>query len=252
MVHRPIRIGGMDRPLYIGCAGWKVPAALAGAFPPYGSHLERSAAVFNTVEINSSFYRPHREATWEKWGKAVPTDFRFSVKFPKAVTHASELRDLDAARAFLTSALHLGSKLGAILVQLPPSLSFDETAAGRFFECLRKVFGGMIACEPREASWFGKKAQRTWEEFQIARVAADPSPIADGKVPGGWDGAVYYRLHGSPQRYYSSYDGAYLTWLSDTLRDTAVPTWCIFDNTARDAAPENALQLMGRLARQPA
>ena len=60
----------------------------------YGSHLERYGAILDAVEINSSFYRPHRTATYERWAASVPEDFRFAVKVPKAITHERRLKDV--------------------------------------------------------------------------------------------------------------------------------------------------------------
>ena len=68
---------------------WSIPKAYGVPFPPSGSHLERYGAVFNAVEINSSFYRPHRTATYERWAASVPEDFRFAVKVPKSATLAT-------------------------------------------------------------------------------------------------------------------------------------------------------------------
>ncbi len=84
---------------------------------------------------------------------------------------------------------------------------------------------------------------------QVARVAADPAPAPRGAVPGGWDGLVYYRLHGSPRMYYSDYPDAYLDELARTLAAAArsAPVWCIFDNTALGAATANALKVVERL-----
>jgi uncharacterized protein YecE (DUF72 family) len=78
------RIGAAVR---IGTAAWSIPREHAAPFPVAGSHLERYAAVLNAVEINSSFYRPHRTATYERWAASVPEDFHFAVKIPKAITH---------------------------------------------------------------------------------------------------------------------------------------------------------------------
>jgi hypothetical protein len=76
----------------IGTAGWSIPTEHAAPFPALGSHLERYAAVFDAVEINSSFYRPHRPATYERWAASVPEGFRFAVKVPKAITHERRLK----------------------------------------------------------------------------------------------------------------------------------------------------------------
>jgi uncharacterized protein YecE (DUF72 family) len=79
--------GSVVVPVRIGTAAWSIPKKHAAPFPTAGSHLERYAAVFNAAEINSSFYRPHRAATYERWAASVPDDFRFAVKVPKAITH---------------------------------------------------------------------------------------------------------------------------------------------------------------------
>jgi uncharacterized protein YecE (DUF72 family) len=135
-------------------------------------------------------------------------------------------------------------------VQLPPSLALDSRRARSFFKTLRGRFEGGIALEPRHASWFDGRGDDLLNEFEIARVAADP---ARGVVvePGGWPGLAYYRLHGSPRIYYSSYEKAYLETLAARLlelRRRRTLTWCIFDNTASGAATGNAL-VIERLAR---
>src|SRR5688572_31907905 len=106
----------MASDIYVGCAGWRIPIPMGDAFPGDGTHLERVSRLFNAVEINSSFYKPHRDATWARWAASVPPAFRFSVKVPRAITHDSALNDLDATRSFLASVSHLGEKLGALLV----------------------------------------------------------------------------------------------------------------------------------------
>jgi uncharacterized protein YecE (DUF72 family) len=79
-------------------------------------------------------------------------------------------------------------------------------------------------------------------------VAADPAPAPGAEHPAGWHGLVYYRLHGSPRMYYSSYEPAVLSGVADALRtSTAAERWCIFDNTARGAAVENALAMRALL-----
>ena len=108
----------------IGTAGWSIPKQHAAPFPSEGTHLERYGAIFNAVEINSSFYRPHRTATYERWAASVPEDFRFAVKVPKSVTHERRLKDAgDLLDQFVSEVGGLGPKLGPLLIQLPPSLA---------------------------------------------------------------------------------------------------------------------------------
>ena len=73
----------MPGTIRVGCAGWSLRKEHFELFPATGSHLERYAARFNCVEINSSFYRSHRTATYSRWAEATPHDFRFAVKLPK-------------------------------------------------------------------------------------------------------------------------------------------------------------------------
>ncbi len=236
----------------IGTTGWSIPKHSAAAFPAVGSHLQRYAAIFSAVEISSSFYRSHRPATYVRWAASVPQGFRFSVKVPRVVSH--ERRLVDAAEPlarFLDEVAALGPALGPLLVQLPPSLRYDEAIANRFFECLRKRSSAEVACEPRHASWFTESAETSLSAFHVARVAADPAAAAQRAAePGGWGGFVYIRLHGSPEMYRSAYP---LKALEPTLRRLrsaradGKSCWCVFDNTVLGAATTNALDVLRRL-----
>ncbi|MFC1459531.1 DUF72 domain-containing protein [Microvirga arabica] len=229
----------------IGTAAWSIPKEHAAPFPVAGSHLERYGAVLNAVELNTSFYRPHRTATYERWAASVPEDFRFAVKVPKAITHERRLEDTgDLVDRFLSEAGGLGAKLGPLLVQMPPSLAFRAGIGDRFLSDLRSRVEGGIICEPRHPTWFTPEVESLLVELQIARVAADPAPVPGADKPGGWHGLSYYRLHGSPKIYYSAYNAEYLAALAEMLvRDAAagIETWCIFDNTAAFAATGDAL-----------
>lgn len=244
----------MRAPCWIGTAGWSIPRSSAAAVPGPGTHLQRHARALSGVEINSSFYRPHRPSTYMKWAAAVGEGFRFAVKVPKEITH---IRRLGAAGevgagldAFLAEATALGPRLGPLLVQLPPSLACEPAVARGFFAALRERCDTAVVCEPRHASWFTPAAQALLTKFQVAQVAADPALTPAAARPGGWDGLVYYRLHGSPTMYRSPYSSAYLDGLARALdghRAAGTPVWCIFDNTAEGAATADALGLLARL-----
>ena len=228
----------------IGTAGWSLSKPAAARFPAQGSSLERYAAVFGTAEINSSFYRPHKPETYARWAASVPPDFRFAVKLPRAITHEKRLRDVDGPLdRFLGEVNHLGIRLGPLLVQLPPSLAFDETIATAFFAELRTRREGIVVCEPRHASWFTAAADAALIAHRVARVVADPAPVAAAR-PGGCLDAMYFRLHGSPVMYHSPYDETALAGIARRLAESAAGSaWCIFDNTASGAALPNALAL---------
>ena len=213
-------------------------------FPPDSSLLRRYAAVLPAVEINSSFYRPHRPATYARWAAAVPQQFRFAVKLPRSLTHEARLAGGGhLLEAFLAEAGSLGDRLGVLLVQLPPSLDFDRKVAEAFFDDLRIRFQGLVACEPRHPSWFGGEAEGLLRESRVARVV-----VPDARVPGGWTGLSYWRLHGSPRIYHSAYSEGDLMRLADEVAGVEGEAWCIFDNTAAGAATGQALDLVARLA----
>ncbi|HKS13622.1 MAG TPA: DUF72 domain-containing protein [Pseudomonas sp.] len=231
--------------LYLGCAGWSLSRAHLAAFPGQGTHLQRYAATLPAVEINTSFYRPHKPETYRRWADAVPTDFRFSVKVPRQITHIQRLVDCQGLLdAFLEECGELGERLGCLLVQLPPSLDYAPAQAGAFLLALRERFAGAVAIEPRHASWL--QAAPLLNQLRIAQVAADPPRFGTDGQPGGWPELEYWRLHGSPRIYYSDYGAEFLQRLGARLRQNntaGITTWCIFDNTAAGAALGNALQV---------
>jgi uncharacterized protein YecE (DUF72 family) len=227
----------------VATAGWSIPRSSADRFAGVGTHLQRYARVLNAVEINSSFYRPHTRTTYARWAEATPAAFQFAVKLARTITHEAKLeRSAAAIDRFLDETSGLGHKRGPILVQLPPSLAFDSAVAGEFFEYLRGRYDGDLVCEPRHATWTLDEASALLRHYRVARVAADPARSPELAVPGGDPHLVYFRLHGSPRTYWSSYTPDYLEQLAAQLRRSeASPTvWCVFDNTAAGAALSNA------------
>jgi uncharacterized protein YecE (DUF72 family) len=239
-------------PVRIGTAGWNVPSLYLDQVPSGGSHLERYARRLSAVEINSSFYRPHRRTTYQRWAQSVPDGFRFSIKAPKAITHEAGLVDCGALLdRFVDEVTGLGDKLGVLLVQLPPKSVLNKRIADRFFRDLRARIDTDVVLEPRHASWFAPGIDDWLAQRRVARVAADPARPAAAGEPGGWSQLAYYRWHGSPRIYYSDYGAAALAALKRRLEDNrrhASSVWCIFDNTASGAALGNALTLQQRRA----
>ena len=237
---------------YIGTAGWNVPGIYAQHFDSEGTHLVRYGQKFNCAEINSSFYREHKPETYSRWAASVPEGFRFAIKTPRTITHEGELRprNQDALARFLHQTNALGEKRGPVLLQLPPKLAFDKATVRDFFSMFRGLYHGPAVLEPRNVSWFGPEPDSMLRQFHIARVAADPAIVAQAAQPSGWADLVYFRLHGSPRRYYSAYSQDFLSCLAAELScpsRSTTPVWCIFDNTASGAALGNALDLIARI-----
>lgn len=229
----------------VGTAGWAIGRDDAAHFGAEGTSLARYSERFDAVEINSSFHRPHLDRTWARWRGEVPLNFLFSVKIPKEISHQRKLVDCrEPLEDFARQVKHLGDKLGVLLLQLPPKLAYDPGPAEAFLAMLSGHGLANIACEPRHPSWFQPDASALFEQYRIARVAADPDVTGLGAAPGGWDGLDYWRLHGSPRVYRSSYaDRIPAIAAAVQARAGEYGTWCIFDNTASSAATGDALAL---------
>jgi uncharacterized protein YecE (DUF72 family) len=234
----------------IGTAGWSIPRAAASRFDAAGTHLERYARRFDCAEINSSFHRPHAVTTYAKWRASTPPAFRFAVKIPRTISHDLKLQEArEPFAAFLAQTDGLADKRGPMLLQLPPSLSFDRSVVTRFLSMVRRVYGGPMVCEPRHATWFSPLVGALLKRYRIARVAADPPQVPDSTTPAGWPRVAYFRLHGSPRTYWSRYDEPAVAALAETITriTTAEEIWCVFDNTASGAAIDNAWELRERV-----
>jgi uncharacterized protein YecE (DUF72 family) len=245
---------GRTLDIRVGTAGWSIPRAAACRFDPAGTHLQRYSRSLRCAEINSSFHRPHAAATYAKWHDSTPVDFRFAVKMPRTMTHELKLQGArEPFVTFLAQTDGLAEKRGPILVQLPPSLSFDAPVVTPFLDVVRKVYDGPMVCEPRHATWFSPAVASLLDRYRVSRVAADPAPVPEAAVPGGWPRVAYFRLHGSPRKYWSRYGENDIVTLATTVRSlsTAEEVWCVFDNTASGAAIENAWELRERLIVDP-
>ena len=228
----------------IATAGWAVPKDLRARCPDTGTLLQRYAALLGATEINSTFYRRHRVSTFERWRESVPDTFRFAVKLPRSITHESALaaprQELDS---FFQDVRGLGYKLGPVLVQLPASVPFETRRVTHFFRLLRERHAGLVACEPRHASWYHERVTELFLEHDVARVLADPPrpPQAATLLEG--TSLAYVRWHGSPRIYWSAYGDEQLSTLASIVRARAARTvWCVFDNTAAGAALHDALR----------
>jgi uncharacterized protein YecE (DUF72 family)/general stress protein 26 len=229
----------------VGTAGWTNPPRSRALRPAGLSHLQYYATHFNCVEVNSSFYRPHRRETYARWSAITPADFRFAVKLPRICSHGPQLGGPPKLwQRFRDEVVGLGGKLAVLLWQLPPSRALDADAAEEFFAMALRGLHCPLVCEPRHPSWFGEAARKLFEHYSVGVVAADPPRAHDELSPTG--PLKYFRLHGSPHMYYSAYPDAYLVTLTERLsaeQARGAQVWCVFDNTANHAAWDDATRL---------
>ena len=269
----------MKPKVFIGTAAWNIPKAhrhyFGGQTPSdpikamansvlsgnhSGNHrgqmgsdptvLEKYSFFFNAVEINSSFYRDHQPKTYAKWAHMVPEDFRFSVKFPKRFTHTQKLVTTESeVREILSGMMELGEKLGALLIQFPPKLEMNLEVAQDTFSTIRKLYNGKIVLEPRHISWTTHEAYKLYQQFHISKVIADPEVCAANPKFCSAGDIHYFRLHGSPEIYKSSYSDEFLNQTVDEIKTSQVDTWCIFDNTTFGHATEDAINLQKKISK---
>ncbi|HEX9115083.1 MAG TPA: DUF72 domain-containing protein [Anaerolineae bacterium] len=148
--------------LYLGTQGWSYPSWV-GIFYPAGTtaseYLERYAAQFNTVELDTTFYAVPRVSTVEGWRERTPEGFRFSAKFPQSITHEKALTESgEETIVFLEAMTHLDQKLGPLLLQMPPSFSAAQMPdLAAYLEALPTGF--RYALEVRHSSWVKPEAR---------------------------------------------------------------------------------------------
>jgi uncharacterized protein YecE (DUF72 family) len=262
--------------IYIGTSGWSYPkgeGTWTGYFYPTGkiNELEYYSQFFNTVEINSSFYRPPNPGYVYNWIRRVPKDFLFTVKLWQKFTHpkmyreatgeeaAISLQDVDIFRRSIEPLLKSG-KLGALLAQFPPSFKNDSFGE-RVINALSRLFGQYrLAVELRHRSWSDDPNTATLlRENNVAWVQIDEpkfkSSIAQ-ELPLTSDMA-YFRFHGrnaemwwtgdSETRYKYLYSAEEIEELADRAKGAASQTkllFVLFNNHWQGYAPRNAVDLM--------
>ena len=266
--------------IYIGTSGWSYPkgeGTWKGYFYPAGkiNELEYYSQFFNTVELNSSFYRPPNPEYARNWAKRTPEGFLFTVKLWQKFTHPQMYKDatgreaaisqddVDLFRRSIAPLLESG-KLGALLAQFPPS--FKNDPAGRqILGAVINTFGGdyRLAVELRHKSWSDdtgtaallRESNTCWVEIDEPKFGT--SIAANVPVTAGM---AYFRFHGrnyqdwwkgnSETRYRYLYSDEELKGLADRIRNAAASAdllFAQFNNHWQGYAPHNAVGLKQQL-----
>jgi uncharacterized protein YecE (DUF72 family) len=237
----------MTPSVFIGTSGWQYPD-WRGAFYPPGLRTTRwlghYTSVFSTVEVNNTFYRLPEAETFDRWKRETPVGFLMAVKASRYLTHVRRLRDpREPVDLFVSRAKRLGSRLGPVLLQLPPNL---PVAPDRLEETLA-AFGRRcrVAVEFRHRSWLTDEVFALLDGSSSALVLADrPGLRVDPVVTGGWS---YLRFH-QGTRTGPGYRRTKLRAWSDRI--AALPAkdvFVYFNNDTDAAAPRNAMVLRSLL-----
>lgn len=194
------------------------------------SRLHYYASLFNSVEVNSIFYKLPRSSTVVNWRESVPDNFRFTFKVSKTITHVKGLdfknEDVDA---FVQTVAHIGNKKGCLLAQFPPSLKIDKlNELHNLLEVLGEATHNSewrIAMEFRDLSWYEREVYEMLEEFKVSLVVHDIPASATplNTITGNF---IYLRFHGPEPRYRGDYQDQFLMKYAGYIK-----TWIIEKKT---------------------
>ena len=167
----------------IGCTGWSYQG-WSGTFYPKNlkssDWLKYYSKIFDITEINSTFYKIPNQEIVKKWNVDTPRHFRFTAKFPSIITHEKRLTDVNAEIfSFLSSLSPIYDKMTALVLQLPPSLSFTEAKPRleKLFDMLPDDF--LYPIEGRHESWFSDEAIEFLKEKKLCLVWNDIAGISN-------------------------------------------------------------------------
>ncbi len=236
--------------LLVGTSGWVYPH-WRGTFYP-GDLDEREwfnhySHRFDTVEINSTFYRLPPRSTFESWSRNAPPGFLFSVKASRYMTHVKKLKDPEqGVERFYGSLAGMGDLCAAVLLQLPPSWRANPERLNEFLDIVPREYRSVL--EPRDRSWLREEVYEVLRRHGAALCFAD-SPFYPAPETRTADFS-YYRMHGGRGSSRPGYSTKELEELAVRLggeladrRDCFV----YFNNDYRAYAVANALELKGML-----
>jgi len=218
------------------------------------SKLRAYSRVFRTAEIDSTFYRNPSKGTVMGWLKYSPSDFVFTAKLPKIITHDKALGLKENVKADLEvfldlmRPLQLGGKLGCMLIQLPPKYTYEPENLEAFFKLLDPTF--KYAVEFRNPSWLRNETWKLLKDYEVAYTIVD-EPLLPPEIHLTADFA-YFRWHGRGEkiwfdyRYNSKELDIWVPKVLETAKNTK-KVYGYFNNHYNGYAPENCLQLIEKL-----
>ncbi|MDQ0064957.1 DUF72 domain-containing protein [Chryseobacterium lathyri] len=236
--------------LYIGCSGFYNNDWKGSLYPENAQSkdfLTLYAKVFNTVEINSTFYRKPTAKTLLKWYDETPADFKFFIKIPKVISHEKRLKDAkeDISEFCKHIQIHLKEKLSGFLYQFPPSFKNSQENIDLILTSLD--FNYLNVIEFRHNSWWTDDIFTVLKENNIIFSGVSfPGDLPEGIIINHPE-ALYYRLHGKPILYKSEYSLDFLDDLAEKISHSGKKAFIFFNNTWGTAAIKNATYLKGTL-----
>lgn len=233
--------------LFIGCSGFAYPHWRGRFYPeklPQKRWLGHYCSVFASLELNVTFYRLLKPATFARWLAESPAGFCYSVKGSRFITHVKRLVDPEEPLArFFEGVLLLGPKLGTVLWQFPPDFACAADRLERFLDLLSR-YPVRSALEFRHESWLCREVVSLCQGARVSLCMADwPEFIAELPLTTNF---VYLRRHGHGGNYASRYSLVELRADATRIRqylDVGRDVYIYFNNDAEAFAPENAMEL---------
>jgi uncharacterized protein YecE (DUF72 family) len=235
----------------VGCSGWQYAHWRGNFYPadlPQSRWFEHYASVFDTVEVNNSFYRLPEISTFEAWKKRAPDGFLFAVKASRFLTHMKKLKDPEEPLSrFFERASGLGRKLGPVLYQLPPRWPKNLERLQGFLAALPS--GKTHVVEFREPSWY---CEDVFSALECAGVGLCLHDMRGSESPRRFVGPVTYaRFHGSGARYGGRYPDSLLEeWARLFAREVqrGGRAYAYFNNDSGGHAPRDAIRFREAVA----
>lgn len=231
---------------YIGCSGFYNTDWKGSLYPENSQNkdfLKLYSETFNTVEINSTFYRKPTVKTLQKWNDETPDDFKFFIKIPKTISHSGYSESMKDEFYDFCNYINenIGNKLAGFLIQFPSSFHCTEKNIKWLAETLSDEF--LIAVEFRHQSWWNDEIFDLFKKHQwIFCGVSFPGKITEDVIVTN-SKIGYYRLHGKPTLYKSPYSEAFLDNLAKEITNNTQGFYIFFNNTWGTSAIENSLYL---------
>ena len=228
----------------IGTSGIVLPGPKS-TFPTElqnNTRLHYYASLFDTLEINSSFYKIPLPSTFTKWKSEVPDNFKFTIKLWRGITHKDDLKyDVDDVEIFMRSINHLKEKSGCLLIQLPATITIRYLPrVEALLVCIQKLPDSEqcnIAIELRHKSWYH---QDIYELFNVYKVSIVYHDMPGSKTPFEYNSFqfAYFRFHGPTGNYTGTYDESFLEVYAERIRaikEEGKDVYVYFNNTIGEA-----------------
>ena len=231
--------------VHIGCSGYNYKEWRGAFYPqkmPQRKWLEHYSSIFDTVEINNTFYRFPRENALQSWKETVEKDFQFTLKGHRYVTHRKKLKEVSqSVKDFELLARLLQKKLGCILWQLPPNLHRNDEKLEEFCQTLDPSFKNVL--EFRHESWYDEEVYEILRKNKIIFSSISSPEFPDEMITTGNIG--YLRFHGTGKDWYDHlYSKDELKEWHKKISDSELEEiYIYFNNDIHAHAPKNAQQL---------